>query len=184
MIFQHTWRWIIDQSPHTGKPKISTCRLKTPGEVLWANDTPKFISNVTTEKARYCECQTISVMPARGVKGIHKVADVRLVEIASVDVRTLTSEQIQTEGFADSMMFLALWVSMHDKVRGFFLSDDDHLYHQWRGVGVKWGVYDEQAVRDELAARPAAFYDAWYLRFELATVYSESIAAAENLLIA
>jgi hypothetical protein len=94
-----------------------------------------------------------AIQPGRGQKSVGRY---RITAIERYDVRTITPERANAEGFKTPAAFLEVWVSMHDK----------------QGAGIRGGRIDSQWVFDYLKTRPAAKYDAWYIAFEVLEVYA------------
>lgn len=107
-----------------------------------------------------------AIQPARGVKAIGQY---RIVDIWWQDVRTLTREQSEAEGFAWPTPwtdFIQLWVKMHDSARQFSLGEDG-FYHYHRGVGYGWQIAQLTDLIDMINNRPAEHYQAWRMSIEV-----------------
>lgn len=111
---------------------------------------------------KYQVGKTYAVQSGRGKK---QVARIELVDLRYEDVRCISYEDAQAEGFNGKLEFLETWVKMHDHTRQFF--KPDALYRQWRGVGRKWETADAASILDCLADRPDQYYHAWVLEFKL-----------------
>jgi len=90
--------------------------------------------------------KTYAVQPGRGKKA---VARIRVLRVWLEDVRFIRLEDVYAEGFPTHKKFWTLWATLHDKsVR----------------IDPKWG---ELTIFAELFGRPAEFYEAWAIEFEL-----------------
>lgn len=165
MQFSETWQSVLDGT------KTATSRLVKPGEVLQDRValgyppcvfTPMRSSNLM--RIRYEVGQCYAVQPGRGQRA---VARIQITSIARRDVRTYTDEDAATEGFPDLAHFLVTWVRMHDKKLAplWDTRRTEVTYSSMSGVRIR--VTPEAFIERVLSKRPAARYDAWFLRFEL-----------------
>lgn len=77
-----------------------------------------------------------AIQPSRTAKSIGRF---RVLNIWRQDVRTLTAEQAEAEGFESRLAFLSCWIKMHDP----------RIYNQWQGVLLR------------VDNRPNEYYSAW-----------------------
>lgn len=167
MIFQYTWEWVIDVSPHTGKPKTRTSRIKKSNENLRFNENDVWNAVVFTNRStnggdpvnKWQIGGIYAVQPNRGVK---QVGRIQICSITEQDVREITEDEAKAEGFASAARFFDTWIAMHDKplvkkTTEWFTNRQSPVSHS--------------AARDvyELfcADRPAERYQAWVLDFTL-----------------
>lgn len=117
MLFIHTWEQVINGS------KTATRRLWVDSDYTWmcgGLDEPPFTmyySEICRENhtPRYRVGQRVAVMPARGVVGVRKVADFEIATLWRQDVREISEEDAEREGFrGDIDAFLETWCEMHD----------------------------------------------------------------------
>lgn len=161
MIFQFTHEWVLDKSPHTGKPKTHTRRIFKPGDYYVAACAWVVNSNQKDHRPRYKEKAVVAVQPGRGVKA---AGHVRIAEIAMYpqDVRGISTAQARDEGFADEIQFLNAWMRMHDPNKQFYFADDG-LFHYWANRWDKWVAVSATAFWGMLLNRPDDRYQAWDL---------------------
>lgn len=94
MIFRHTWEWVLATSPHTGKPKVQTSRVKG-------------------GKIEYVEGKVLAVQPGRGQKA---VGHIRLLSVREVEYACVISQaEAEAEGCSTPEQFCELWARMHGK---------------------------------------------------------------------
>lgn len=179
MLFIHTWEKVLSGE------KTATSRIVKLGDFsatqigLPTGDLAEFNRRFapfskwdvnihgSNSRAKWSIGVDYAVQPGRGKKAVGRI---RITGIERYDVRTITAERARQEGFSDTYDFLCTWVSMHDK--RIELSTpaypDSDLYQLFAWAGRKNIVtHDWYEVEAFLAARPAAFYDAWFLTFEL-----------------
>jgi hypothetical protein len=102
---------------------------------------------------------TYAVQPGRGKRA---VAHMRITDIRREDVRDISDEDVQAEGFYSKFEFLQTWCQMHDKAAwkayqtDNFADGDESGHQSHYGGWLKW-----------LKSRPVEHYDAWVLTFEL-----------------
>lgn len=157
MIFQHTWEKVLSGE------KTQTRRLVRPGQRLqevfydwqqmyvYADETNKRCVYGTYHDVLYPK--TYAVQPGRGQKA---VARIRILSIKREDVRVISDEDVEAEGFKSISDFCITWVKMHDKsVTVPIIPDYNTNEIIWHGV------------RNYLLSRPAEYYDAWVLTFEV-----------------
>lgn len=104
MIFQHTWKLILD-----GK-KTQTRRLVTPNTGFTAHAEGAHVTY--TSAGRYEVGKTYAVQPGRGQKAVGRI---RIARIGREDVRDISDADVAAEGFGeDKDAFLETWCEMHD----------------------------------------------------------------------
>lgn len=157
MIFQHTWEWIADKSPHTSEPKTQTRWLIKAGEwqPRWKVGKTYSVQRKQGEAALWTNHKGDCVTPRyadRIYYYSHKYRPIRIriIDIRREDVREISNEDIRAEGFADYKGFMLTWISIHDKPAYRELT----VTEVWYG-----GQYFDQ--------RPASRYQAWVLAFEV-----------------
>lgn len=182
MLFQHTYEWVVDKSPHTGQPKTATSRIVKAGDMLLGTG----YAVMRNGRALYEVGQRFAAMPARGVRGIRKVAEIEIAAIARYDVRTITPEQVAAEGFANRYQFLETWCGIHDKEAGERLTSYFAVGVRDAAVAPNSGAVEFWRTEwlKTLQSRPAERYTAWYLTFRVTAVYVDAIATARQLLAA
>lgn len=103
MIFQHTHEQVLSGQ------KTQTRRVWKPGHEL------RMERNVwalyLNGRKRHYAGQQLMVQPGRGQRGVHCIIITRVRYIE--DVRQISDEDVQAEGFVSRDEFLALWESMH-----------------------------------------------------------------------
>lgn len=171
MIFQHTWEKVLSGE------KTQTRRIVKPGdgfttplamEVIGRNPgrvihtVPSYhnpganfkniYSVMNGKRIVYEVGNTYAVQPGRTQKA---VARIRILDIRREDVRSISWEDTQSEGFTNKVMFFNTWLQMHDP----------SIYEIFRDYKLP---YDGIKTASELIdSRPANRYDAWALTFEL-----------------
>lgn len=165
MIFQHTHKWVIDKSPHTGLPKTQSRRLSGPKDIVYRYEV---VDGYTTYSLfghgeiagvkrngnwLYKVGKDYAVQPGRGMR---EVGRIEILEIRQEDVRFIQPECIQCEGFKSMFEFLKVWTAMHDQAISRLF--EPSLFNQDNPFAV---------IDDIFTTRPARFYDAWVLRFFL-----------------
>lgn len=155
MIFQYTHEQVMDSS------KTITSRLQKPepdGTSVWG-EMLQFPGGVPTvvrgNGVKWCVKWQVgkvyAVQPYRTAKGI---GHIQITAIRAYDVRDITADEAQREGFENRRDFWVLWQSMHDK---------DFLPTGYSALVRK------EVLQDWLAQRPAERYSAWQLTFRLVT---------------
>lgn len=170
MIFQHTWQQVIDGS------KTQTRRIVKPDDVAlnyWLNpiqdywrESDKTIGAVQRNSRVLWNIakQSYAVQPARGKK---QIARIRITDIWREDVRRISLEDAIAEGYPMQLPedayngFFDTWVQMHDKAF-------------WRKYARHNDFY---YMMDE---RPAQYYQAWALTFELVEVYPDRVKELQS----
>lgn len=158
IIFQHTWEKVVSGD------KTQTRRRIIEGDYLSGTGFAVLTKN---GRGVYEVGKQYAVMPARGVKGLRKVADIEITRIRREDVREITESDAIAEGFYADVDFWHTWVDMHDKsfYETFaYAADADYLD--------EYGFF----------GRPDKYYDAWALDFRVITVYADAIEIARELL--
>lgn len=100
-------------------------------------------------------------------------ARIRIADIRREDVRGISYEDACAEGFkhpdgiADTIYggFLHTWCKMHDKQAVWEF--DPQRVDYWINTGKRRELVGFDTVKDVIANRPAKFYEAWVLTFEL-----------------
>lgn len=158
MIFQHTFQKVLSGE------KTQTRRIYKPNKhfASFSDNTYWAVYGVQGAPPIYELGHTYAVQPGRGKKSVGRIM---ITQIRREDVRCISYEDAQVEGFGGKLEFLETWVRMHDHTRQFFKLDS--LYRQWRGVARKWEVADAVSILDCLEKRPDEYYQAWALNFEL-----------------
>lgn len=181
MIFQHTWQSVIDGT------KTQTRRIVKPGG--WLTDSGFAV--MRNDKPLYEIGRAYAVMPARGVKGIRKVADIKITGIRREDVRQISEADAIAEGFKKYRRpavdnFLMTWTEMHDpKFRAHYDGiQSKHEIAAYLGGEDLAYIYQHAAREWHRCAleRPDALYQAWALTFRVVNVYADAVAIARELL--
>lgn len=172
MIFQHTWRQVLDGS------KTQTRRLiKSPADGTAINGCEMLqypggklsVARGIHDKwgIKWQVGKTYAVQPGRGEKAAGRI---QITNIRRQDVREISPEDVAAEGYAGKIDFLVTWASMHDK--SFELSIVDPAAAFFGGHYTVNRAYDIMGLDETLAAistRPEERYRAWVLEFELIT---------------
>ena len=174
MIFQHTWEKVVSGAKTQTRRIVKWDEYKAPYGLAVPKDT---IKSVCVPRSRngvelpshvvYEVGKQYAVMPARGVRGLRKVANIEITRIRREDVREITESDAIAEGFYGDVDFWYTWVEMHDKAyyETFkYAADVDYLN--------EYGFFD----------RPDKYYDAWALDFRVINVYADAIEIARQLL--
>lgn len=195
MIFQHTWEKVI------AGEKTQTRRIVKPGQRLVEEfyDWPFWHVYDNNDRLVYATYTPLNiatgryaVMPARGVRGLRKVADIQITRIRREDIREISAEDVTAEGFRAEYPsgayfgFIETWASMHDPAFKF--------WYEPRIVDYMWYTSKRQMEQGEscigswehlqnaIKARPADHYQAWVLDFTLIKTYPEAISFAKEIL--
>lgn len=147
MIFQH--RGDIEKI-QSGE-KTQARHIVKPSHCL--NDDNTMIWHWGSLRNFYEVGKTYAVQPAPGKPAVARIC---ILDIRREDVREISNEDVQAEGFTDYDDFLRVWCSVHDKQIELPLIP----FHETPKI---FGAF----YRNELTDRPAACYDAWVLTFEL-----------------
>jgi hypothetical protein len=145
--------------------KTQTRRVVKPGEQLWAQRDSRFNGGVFTAKrrAKWREGHTVAVIPGRGK---HAVGRVLIKEIREdLNVRNISVEDVQAEGFLTREMFLATWIALNDPQLERKISRSIPVERRHDRGFVAQEVLD--AIINDLPNRPDEFYRAWAITFEL-----------------
>lgn len=144
------------------------------------------------ERTKWEVGKRYAVMPARGVRGLRKVADIEITRIRREDIREISAEDVTAEGFRAEYPsgayfgFIETWASMHDPAFKF--------WYEPRIVDYMWYTSQRQMNQGQsevggwehllaaIKSRPAAHYDAWVLDFRVVAVYADAIEIARQLL--
>ena len=137
MIYQHTWEWVIDKSPHTGEPKTQTRRLATGAPRIIINGETFQVESVGQWKVG----KSYAVQPGRGK---HAVGRITILRLWAEDAREISDVDVRAGGYADKIDFMRVWVKMHDLT----------LHRQ-----EYWGL-------ESAKERPEYFYKSWAIEFE------------------
>lgn len=97
-------------------------------------------------KPVYIVGKDYAVQPGRGKPA---VARIRVTGLRREDVRVISGIDIKAEGFNSYRDFMWTWISMHDKSHARMIERNE--------LNTDFGV----------SHRPAKFYDAWVIEFEL-----------------
>jgi hypothetical protein len=187
MIFQHTWEKVI------AGEKTQTRRIVKPGQRLVEEfyDWPfrhVYDNNDRLVYATYTPLNIATgryaVMPARGVRGLRKVADIEITRIRREDIREISEADAIAEGFAlcPEYSFWRTWCKMHDVS---VVGQLDAEFEYWENPG---NYHPDNApslnglCRGVLRLRPAELYTAWALDFRVVNVYDDAVAKARELL--
>lgn len=176
IIFQHTWEKVVSGD------KTQTRRIvtKTQGISAHAEGTV-----VTYHSVGNCKVGGVySVMPARGVKGLRKVADIEITRIRREDVREITESDAVAEGFTSKFKFLETWCEINNPAA--FRELDQELSHTIRSTPKQDRQNEIQHTIAQwlhhLTHHAPARYDAWALDFRVINVYADAVATAHDLL--
>ena len=138
MIFQHTLPWVLEVSPHTGKPKTSTLRVakqnqrftlvNRPGLIEFAALAPWEIEEFVTT---HISIQTVYNYPAQGRRtriyavnqvkaaqpGRGQIAQgiIKITRIKMAIPSRLTDVEIRAEGFGSRDQFEETWQVIHGR---------------------------------------------------------------------
>jgi len=167
MIFQHTWQWLFEPSPHTGELKTLTSRIMKPRDIEtneFGNELNCAINGLylpvldairdrDTWRIKWQIGKIYAIQPARTQKAIGRFT---IIEIKRYDVRDISEPEARAEGFARSVDFLMTWCRMHDK--GVMLP----IIPDYETGLIAWADME-----GSLSIRPAYRYQAWQLRFEV-----------------
>lgn len=195
MLFVKTWELVV-----AGK-KTQTRRIVKPGQFAangWDYETHKpcipyvFIGGepdgglIPLNRICYQYKQQFAVMPARGVRGIRKVADIEITRIRREDVREITWADAKAEGFniCPEYSFWRTWCSMHDAPVAGQL---DAEFEYWDNPGNYHPDFEpnlNNLCRGALSLRPTDRYQSWALDFRVLNVYADAVATARELLAA
>lgn len=159
MIFQHTWEQVVSGA------KTQTRRIVTKTQGISAHAEGTVVTYHSVGK--WGVGGVLAVMPARGVRGLRKVADIQITRICREDVRTISEADAVAEGFIDALDFWHTWVEMHDKA--FY---ETFKYAADMGYLREYGFFE----------RPDKYYQAWALDFRVVNVYDGAVAKARELL--
>lgn len=168
MIFQHTYEWITQPSPHTGQLKTQTRRLVLDN---WDNQQVREVAQYADGRIAW-----VSRQDCRGAKerrmlrwlvgrdyavqinrGVAAITRIRILEIRREDVRHISEADARAEGYASPLGFLFTWTHMHDP-DGYHLLRESTQLDRWRDAG---------AWKQLIFNRPHARYQAWVLTFEV-----------------
>jgi hypothetical protein len=145
VIFQHTISKVLSGE------KTQTRRIVKPDEILLDADdiyTSGVYASIGGGKYRniYVVGKDYAVQPGRGKSA---VARIRVTGLRREDVREISGIDIKAEGFSSYRDFMWTWISMHDKSHARMIEQNE--------LNTDFGVNH----------RPAEFYDAWVIEFEL-----------------
>lgn len=148
MIFQHTIDKVLSGE------KTQTRRIVKPGEEFYPADMGDAAAvmhkGFSAYRLVYEVGRTYAIQPGRGKPA---VARMRITDIRREDVREISWEDADAEGFVSATHFLLLWTKMHDP---------EH-YKRYPTTGQQ-SLAIEQGI---LCQRPAERYQAWALTFEV-----------------
>lgn len=176
MIFQHTWEKVLSGE------KTQTRRIVKDGDVgglekidlhpyaidenpsLWLKHP--FSEVYRNDRLLWQIGKTYAVSAGRGKPAI---ARIRLTEIWKSDVREISSEDVEAEGFQDMPEFLETWVQMHDPVIWHWFAP---LLESRKRYANQWVIWD--MLEEKCQQRPMEHYIAWALTFALVEQASEA----------
>lgn len=165
-IFQHTLRQLLNgQKTETSRlalPEPDGTKCAGTEMIAYPNGIMSVQRGATDDShwiTRWQVGKDYAIQPARTVKSIGRF---RVDHIWKQDVRTLTDEQVQAEGFKDGLditgmqAFLRVWTEMHDVIayarmghkpkdqwQNFLDGRDYRLYIAWRlKITVLWDTID------------------------------------------
>lgn len=200
MIFQATWEQVVSGAKTQTRRIVKWDEYKAPYGLAVPKET---IKSVRVPRSRngvelpshvvYEVGKQYAVMPARGVRGLRKVADIQITCIRREDVREISEADAVAEGFGYKYYpseayfgFIETWASMHDPAFKF--------WYEPRIVDYMWYTSQRQMNQGQsevggwehllaaIKSRPAAHYDAWVLDFRVVAVYADAIEIARQLL--
>jgi len=176
MLFTKTWEKVVSGA------KTQTRRIvtKTQGISAHAEGTVVTYHSV----GNWSVGGVLAVMPARGVRGLRKVADIEITRIRREDIREISEADAIAEGFAlcPEYSFWRTWCKMHDVS---VVGQLDAEFEYWENPG---NYHPDNApslnglCRGVLRLRPAELYTAWALDFRVVNVYADAVAKARELL--
>ena len=148
MIFQHTFQKVLDGTKTQTRRRITGDWVRGTGDiaidcVLVADKTGKY-------RKKHYVGQELAVQPGRGKK---QVARIRITAIRREDVRDISDEDGQAEGFLGLCDFAKTWHRMHDT--------DDHV------ISKIVSSMSRETWRHLTRDKPDGMFDAWVLEFEL-----------------
>jgi hypothetical protein len=139
MIFQHTIDKVLSGD------KTQTRRLAKPGERLLVADAYTLLKYASGRR-KYRTGQTYAVQPGRGQSGIARVL---ITGIRQQDVRLISDEDVQAEGFAARADFVDLWREMHGENYHAWVIEfelvEDSVKEPWQKVNLADGDYYERS---------------------------------------
>lgn len=148
------------------REKTQTRRLYKPGDILVDVQRGQHLVKYVRDakgRIRWEVGKTLALQPGRGKPGVGQ--RIRIVDIGlQEDVRYISDEDAQAEGFEDIWAFLRTWTAINDPV---FDYDAEHKWYRWtqRGIAMQgscWQIYEY------LETRPERLYKAWPITFALA----------------
>jgi hypothetical protein len=156
MIFQHTLAKVLDRTKTQTRRRVKPREYKRtdpdlPGnpivQVAVADKNGGWVG--TGSPVRFNVGSDYAVQPGRGQKS---VARIRITQIRREDVRNISDEDAEAEGFDTKEDFWHTWIEMHDP-----------RYLETYQYAVDTQQLDEYG----FYKRPTERYDAWALTFEL-----------------
>ena len=166
MLFQYTWQLVIE-----GR-KTETRRIVQPGD---RTATPPY-----DHAGSYRVGQIVPVMPSRGVKGIRKVADIRITAIDRQDCRNIRTSDARREGYASDLEFLATWCAIHDPLGFEYICEFGKQPES--KVGFVRALEQQPNLIEFLGGRPKRLYDCWVITFDVIQIYEDAVATARALI--
>jgi hypothetical protein len=160
MIFQETWKLLVEHRK-TQTRRLIKGRIGSAGHADGTEIT-------YWELGSYKLGQRLHVMPARGVLGIKKVADIEITRLRREDAREISEADALAEGFNNGAMFLETWCKINDP----------DVLATWR-TGLTWTQATVGVFMQALRERPAKFYDCLVIDFKILNLYPEAIAHAQ-----
>jgi len=121
MHFQETYAWIMDKSPHTGKPKTHTRRPKKTNETAirdYADNPDGEIVEVTHgDRIKWRVGRWYAVQPGRGKRA---VGYFQLKRIRLEPVSDISPTDARAEGFSTVTQFFNIWRKLYPQTRNAF----------------------------------------------------------------
>jgi hypothetical protein len=111
MIFQHTWQWIFDSSPHTYQRKAQTSRRKREGESQLPDGSVWLTTRSGNAIRRYYVGQLLAVQPGRGKRAIGQIRITRIRYVSRA--WDMDHDEAVREGFATPGQFREVWKEMY-----------------------------------------------------------------------
>jgi hypothetical protein len=119
LIFQHTWEWIVKQSPWTQSPKTLTTRLYNSMKYDLVRDEAdtNTLWEVRSKQGKIIwePFKSYAVQPGRGKPGL---AHIRITNLYFAPYAVaMNAEELHREGFDTHERYKEVWIAMHGKHR-------------------------------------------------------------------